>query len=209
MRHFITVIFILLLCTLTSPTLQAQEKSFIEHINMPIEIGLASSLGDFDSGLYFRTCLEYRAYKNCGWFVSLEYDEYDLGYHDRHFEGSNATEGTFSVLNYFLGGGYRFAFTTDENRRDETGVFSIGAMLQPGMSFASVENVTGTGTDYRLKTVETCNFAIKASLQLDYLFSEYFGIYIAESFTQPFGHQLMPGHDAGVLSTSIGITSFF
>lgn len=197
-------------CCLATTMAQAQETSFIDHLNMPIEIGLATSVGDaFDSGLYFKTCLEYRNKKNHGWMAALEYDEYDLGYHDYRIEGSNATEGTLSMVNAFVGGGYRWAFVHDRSRWDDTGVVSLGAMLQTGVSFASAERVTGTGPDYRLKAVGRSNFALKASLQLDYLFSTYFGIFIAASYVQPFGHQLMPSHDSGVVVSSVGITSFF
>lgn len=189
---------------------KAGEKSFIEHLNMPVEIGMARAVGDaFDLGLSFRTCLEYRSHKNHGWNAAVEYDEYDMRFQDYRFEGANTTAGTFSATNFFLGGGYRWALVKEAGRRDDTRVFSLSAMLQPGISFSSVEKVTGSDPDFHLTKVRHSNAAMKATLQLDYLFVEYLGIFISQSYTQPLGHSLMPARDSGVFCTSIGLTSFF
>lgn len=202
-----------LFLALPLPKLSAQGKSFLaflEHLSMPLEVGVANSMNDaFDPGLFFKTSVEYRSHRNYGWCVSMEYDEYEMHFQNFRIEGVNATEGRMEATNLFAGGGYRFAFVGDKKRRDDAGVVSLGALLQPGISFTSVERVTGSDPNYQLETVWQNNFAMKATLQLDYLFSEYFGFFIAEAYTQPFGHQLMPSYDSGVFSTSIGFTSFF
>lgn len=190
----------------------AQEgKPFIDHLTMPLEMGFAQSPSSnlTNSGVYFKTCLEYRQSNTHGWCFAVEYDEYDFDYKDYRFKGINATDGTIEFGSFYAGPGYRWALTTDKNKREQPGIFSLAVMLQPGINIAYLKNVEVNGQDYKLKTENYKNFSIKSSIQLEYFLNRWFSLFIAEGYYRPIGEQMMRSSDSPVLTTSFGFATFF
>lgn len=214
-NHFLTVLTALLL---TVP-MQAEEKeeekpSFIDHFTIPMEIGIVGSpVNELSrSGVFFKTCLEYRQASTHGIWAALEYDEYGFDYKDYHFKDVNVTKGTVDCTGVFLGAGYRFALRK-KSKRNDAGTFSLGILMQPGLTFASMKHVEGVSSgadlEYRLGDTDFTNFSMKATVQLEYKLNKTFSLLVAHDLIEAFGHEPLPTSKALVYVGSIGFVTTF
>lgn len=193
---------------------RAQEKSVIDKLTIPLEVGISTSASEDLSarGVFFKTCLEYRDHNTHGLWVALEYDEYGFDYKDHTFKGVNATKGSVDCTGVYLGAGYRWALR-NEAMRDEPGTWSFGFLVQPGVAFSSMKTVanvsTGTPATYELEDVDFTNFAAKATLQVEYLLNKTFALVLAQDLIQTFGSDPLPAQKGFVSTTSVGFVTFF
>ena len=207
MKRYLTLIT-LLSCTLFGTvsarilpdSVYTRQETLLSRIYFPTEIGLCATPGsDINTNVFWRTSLEYRMHAIGGWFFTIEYNDHKHTYHNRHFEGSNASEGNNDQFDILGGGGFRLPLSQH---------WRVAGLVQGGLTRNHLTYVsTADDGTYQLKDVTSCVPSAKATAFIEYYIVDDVALYVDAGYT----HHLKPlvterYHRAGIISLSFGIT---
>ena len=158
---------LLLLATSFSALAQSEnqdEGDFANNTFMPsIEVGYVFNLADnLSGGLLWKTSLEYRLRNNNDVFVRLNYDDADANFTLSEPGLTNVIEGSLSIKDLLLGGGYRFGDSK----------FRAFLLLQGGVRFYSYPVIEEAAPSVTISLDGRRLFTSRVTLGFEYYFSE-------------------------------------
>jgi len=177
----------------------SEEFNFWEHLYMPIEMGLSFSTNPNQDPAYLvNSCLEYRFNRIKGWSIVGEYDEHTHTYTDIDIHETNTVKGDVKYTDLMTGLCWRQPLYKK---------ISATAMLQAGMTFSTLKNVTlDTGEQYHLADNKVIVPTAKCCIGLEYVFDPSFNIYLHVGHTQHLkAIQLEHNKTKGVVNVSLGL----
>lgn len=172
--------------------------SFLSKLYFPFDVGYAlTNAKTLQSGMLFKTGLEYRFKQTNGLFIRFNYDNRSNHYKITENTVTDITEGKLKFTDYVTGVGYRVG-------SKKTKVFGL---IQSGISAYSYLSITGFANNFTITDKQRITPILKCTAGFEYYIAKNAALTLETSYALLPNRYIFWGNDFSIFGISLGLTT--